>query len=46
MAQQGGVSVGGNLTKTTVVNQNTDAAIGLGTSACSEVGSIGKADVC
>ena len=41
-----GAEVGGNLTNTTLVNQNTNAAIGLGTRACSEIGSIGKSDVC
>jgi hypothetical protein len=40
MAQQGGVSVGGNATNTTLVNQNTNAAIGLGASASSRIGSV------
>jgi homoserine kinase len=39
-------TVGGNLVNTTLVNQNTNAAIGLGSSACSEIGAIGKSDVC
>jgi hypothetical protein len=42
----GDAKVGGNLVNTTLVNQNTNAAIGLGTKACSEIGSIGKSDVC
>lgn len=42
LAQQGGVKVGGNLTNTTLVGQNTNAAIGLGTEACSEIGVIGS----
>jgi hypothetical protein len=46
MAQQGGVQIGGNVNNTTLVNQNTNAAIGLGTKACSEIGSIGKSNVC
>jgi len=41
-----GAEVGGNLNNLTLVNRNTNAAIGANTKACSEIGSIGKADVC
>jgi hypothetical protein len=46
MAQQGGVEVGGNANNLTLVNRNTNAAIGVNTEACSEIGNIGKSDVC
>ena len=45
-AQQGGVEVGGNLNNLTLVNRNTNAAIGVNTTACSEIGNIGKSDAC
>ena len=45
-AQQGGVQVGGNANNLTLVNRNTNAAIGANTKACSEIGNIGKSDVC
>ena len=40
MAQQGGVTIGGNANNTTLLNQNTNAAIGLGAKANTRVGSI------
>ncbi|MEZ5861717.1 MAG: hypothetical protein R3D28_22505, partial [Geminicoccaceae bacterium] len=40
MAQQGGVQIGGNANNTTLLNQNTNAAIGLGAKANTRVGSI------
>jgi hypothetical protein len=30
----------------TLVNRNTNAAIGVNTTACSEIGNIGKSDAC
>jgi hypothetical protein len=36
-AQQGGVQVGGNVNNTTLLNQNTNAAIGLGARANTRV---------
>ena len=39
-------TVGGNLTNTTLVNRNTNAAIGVNTTTCSEIGNIGKSDAC
>jgi hypothetical protein len=40
MAQQGGVQIGGNANNTTLLNQNTNAAIGLGAAANTRVGSV------
>ena len=46
LAQQGGVEVGGNANNLTLVNRNTNAAIGANAKACSEIGTIGRSDVC
>jgi hypothetical protein len=40
MAQQGGVQIGGNANNTTLLNQNTNATIGLGAAANTRVGSV------
>ena len=46
LAQQGGVEVGGNLNNLTLVNRNTNVAIGANATACTEIRTVGKADVC
>jgi hypothetical protein len=45
MAQQGGVQIGGNSNNTTLLNQNTNAAIGLGAKAGSAIGTVNNATV-
>ena len=45
MAQQGGVQIGGNANNTTLLNQNTNAAIGLGAKAGSAIGTVNNATV-
>jgi hypothetical protein len=40
MAQQGGVEVGGNANNLTLVNRNTNAAIGKDATASTRIGSV------
>ena len=46
MAQQGGVEVGGNANNLTLVNRNTNAAIGKDATASTRIGSVHDSENC
>ena len=45
MAQQGGVVVGGNANNLTLVNRNTNAAIGANAAASTRIGSVQDSEI-